>query len=771
MKKKYCIGNTHFDPVWLWRWPEAMAGIRATFRAALARMDEDPDFRYSFATPPVFRWIRMTEPAMWQQICDRIKEGRWEVGEGWWLQPDCYSAAGESYVRQGLYGQRWLREHTGKMAETVFNIDSFGHSPMLPQILSGCGIHNYCFTRPESRHVTLDLPLFWWESPDGSRVLTYRAEDCYSKNMAARLATDTDTDADELVVYGVTDHGGAPTKEAIAAIRKADNAIFSTLSQYFHDHHRDCTQVEKREFITGDFGVYANLPPIKAMVRRGEFTLLHAEKAAVLASLSGCGTPTHDALTKAWQDVLFNQFHDILGGACILEAYDDAYASLGRAITTGQEILHTALQRMTATYAMPGQGWNLAVWNLHDVAYEGYIEAEVQWLHEYDWYTGGIRLTDEDGNTIPCQILRERSVIPGFRSRFLFRGQLPAMGVRLYHVEKTGEAVPQVDRAQTITTITTDALTVTLKNGCIQKVTDAEGNWLADALFVPTMVQDDGDTWAFNIADYGATIPWEHMGMTVSESGPLRTVLRSVFRYGPSELVLYYSFYQDERAIEVRWVCHWNDGHKAVKLSCAVPTGEHLAAVPYGYAKRSDTPHDVPLGLWVQTAGYTLFSKDSFAYSVQNGKLGVTLFRSPIAGDLRIGEIDLTDDYDILSTGKNEGHLRLCFDQCTPHAAWASAEHFADPPIVIDEAWHDGQPIPRFPCTIDAASTALTVLKEAEDGDGIVLRLVEQDGKEDTARLRLCGTEHCISMQPYEIRTLLWRGQTLTYTNMLEDIL
>ena len=52
-QKKYCIGNTHFDPVWLWQWHEAMASIRATFRAALDRMDEDPDFVYSFATPPV----------------------------------------------------------------------------------------------------------------------------------------------------------------------------------------------------------------------------------------------------------------------------------------------------------------------------------------------------------------------------------------------------------------------------------------------------------------------------------------------------------------------------------------------------------------------------------------------------------------------------------------------------------------------------------------------------------------------------------------------
>ena len=44
MKTIFAIGNTHFDPVWLWTWDEAMAGIRSTFASALARMTENPDF-------------------------------------------------------------------------------------------------------------------------------------------------------------------------------------------------------------------------------------------------------------------------------------------------------------------------------------------------------------------------------------------------------------------------------------------------------------------------------------------------------------------------------------------------------------------------------------------------------------------------------------------------------------------------------------------------------------------------------------------------------
>jgi len=183
VKKRYMIGNTHFDPVWLWRWDEAMASVRATFRSALERMKEDADFVYSFATPPVFEWIKNTDPEMFEEIKQRVKEGRWELAEAWWVQPDCYSACGESYVRQGLYGQKYLKDNFGLYSNCVFNIDCFGHSPALPQILKKSHIDYYCFMRPERHHIELETPCFWWKGIDGSEVLTYRAEDAHSKDL------------------------------------------------------------------------------------------------------------------------------------------------------------------------------------------------------------------------------------------------------------------------------------------------------------------------------------------------------------------------------------------------------------------------------------------------------------------------------------------------------------------------------------------------------------------------------------------------------------
>ncbi len=131
--------------------------------------------------------------------------------------------------------------------------------------------------------------------------------------------------------------------------------------------------------------------------------------------------------------VLFNQFHDILGGVLIKSAYTDAENLYGRAIQTANEIIHFNLQRMTAQIKMPGKNpdnvWNLVLWNLNCCEYDGYVEAEIEWAHEFDWYDGGIILEDADGNRTETQIIDEHSAIPRFRTRFIFKSQIPSMGV------------------------------------------------------------------------------------------------------------------------------------------------------------------------------------------------------------------------------------------------------------------------------------------------------------------------------------------------------
>ena len=767
MKKSYMIGNTHFDPVWLWKWDEAMSSITATFRSALERMKEYPDFKYSFATPPVFEWIKKTDPELFAQIKERVQEGRWELAEGWWVQPDCFTPSGESLVRQGLYGQRYLKENFGRYANVVFNIDSFGHPANLPQILKKSGIDYYVFCRPEGRHIEFNAHMFNWKAKDGSEVLTYRDDAPYRKEIGKAIDKAEECDYDTMLVYGVTDHGGAPTKQAIEEILARDDAFLSTVGDFFDGRKTDYTV--EGELITGDFGVYANHPEIKSLNRVAEYALLNAEKASVIANNYDTST-----LRKCWQDVLFNQFHDILGGASIKDAYFDAKNMLGRAISTADEILHYNLLSVTNKIELPGKNpdniWNIVVWNLNAEPYDGYIEAEVQWVHEFPWYDKGIALEDAEGNRYDCQILRALSVIPRFRSRFLFKAKIPSMGYKAFKLIKTEEDVEyrkqenfkEIDTARYRFTLSDEGMIAEVYDKILKKT-------VAYDLLRPTCFVDNGDTWAFNIKE--CTEPCEPFKLEKIESvekGDLRTVLKLTYSFRSSKLFLYYTFYENESYMDVRYRVNFNEKHLMLKLMSKFETSDHTAATAYGTVSRGETRAEVPVGEWIEKNGLLFSLKNAFAYNMIDGNLGIALLRSAIYGDLRIGELDHQEDYDVLSQGITEGEIRVSFSNT--RSKFAVSAEFNNPPIVMCEANHGGKLKSEgsfLSCNDNGVN--LTVMKKSEDRNITVLRGVELLGKAKNITITLNGIEYPLFVEPYEIFTIKADGENLVKINMLEE--
>ena len=166
MNKIPLIGNAHLDPVWLWRWQEGFSEILATFRSALDRMKDFPDFIFTCACSAYYEWVEEVDPAMFEEIKQRVQEGRWHIVGGWYLQPDCNMPDGESFARHGLIGQRYFKEKFGVTATTGYNVDSFGHNANLPKILKASGMNNYTFMRPYPEEQGRNESLFKWESDD-----------------------------------------------------------------------------------------------------------------------------------------------------------------------------------------------------------------------------------------------------------------------------------------------------------------------------------------------------------------------------------------------------------------------------------------------------------------------------------------------------------------------------------------------------------------------------------------------------------------------------
>ncbi|MFR6329109.1 MAG: hypothetical protein ACLUOI_09990 [Eisenbergiella sp.] len=114
-KELYMIGKSHIDPVWFWNWEEGMQEVKATYASALERMKEFEDFKFTSTSTLFFEWIEGILPEMFEEIKQRVAEGRWEITGGWFLEPDCILPCGEAFVRQGLYAQRYLKSRFGRL--------------------------------------------------------------------------------------------------------------------------------------------------------------------------------------------------------------------------------------------------------------------------------------------------------------------------------------------------------------------------------------------------------------------------------------------------------------------------------------------------------------------------------------------------------------------------------------------------------------------------------------------------------------------------------
>jgi len=496
------IGNAHIDPVWMWRWQEGYAEVMATFSSALDRLNESSDIYFNCSSAAYYKWVEEANPQMFEEIRQRIAEGRWVIVGGWWIQPDCNLPSGESFVRHALYAQRYFLSKFGYICKTGYNVDSFGHSAALPQILKKSGMDSYVMMRP-SPEENPELPyLFWWQSPDGSKVLTYKIPFSYNdsylsysddnshrnfpndgnsrnysgnesfinqpegknpmaikplerKIRAASILADQNN-IDMMCFFGIGNHGGGPTKKSIALIGKLieesnlaesnlPEIVFSTPDRYFKDVLERYTKIPlwEKDLLHHSTGCYSSHSGIKKNNRYAENRLIQAEKFAALASnLFGAPYPENE-IGRAWENILFNQFHDIMGGCSIKSSYEDADELHGEALSIGAKILNKAVQKISWNINTIPQSFQDEViggktgsrlWDINDHG------APIILFNSLSWdVTVPVRLDksvksirDDQGNILPRQEIQcERTHKNEFVDNIFF-AKIPAFGYSTY---------------------------------------------------------------------------------------------------------------------------------------------------------------------------------------------------------------------------------------------------------------------------------------------------------------------------------------------------
>ncbi len=445
----HMIGQAHLDPVWLWRWTEGRAEALATSQSAVDRLAEYPDFHFTRGEAQVYRWIEQENPALFAEIRDLIRQGRWHVVNGMVIQPDMNVPGGESFVRQVLLGKAYMRQHLGVEPRVAYCVDSFGHAGTLPQILAKCGFDAYVFMRPGPHEKELPSQAFWWQGPDGSRVLAFRIAASYgtrnldhAEHIAKAVAAKPPQLDQTMCFFGVGNHGGGPTKQqieniqAIARDRDDLEIRFSSTDAYFAAiaPAADTLPTVAEELQFHAVGCYSVNSALKRSHRQAECGLLLAERLAAMAQ-AWVGQPAPaERLRTLWHDLCFNQFHDTLGGSSTKEAEDEAIMSLGRVIMGSREIADDAGRAIAARVNTAGAGGTVVLFNPSAEPVSEYVEYE-PWTEWQLWAPNGWGLTDEAGRAVPHQLIETHEALTRATSgisRLVFRAELPAFGYRVY---------------------------------------------------------------------------------------------------------------------------------------------------------------------------------------------------------------------------------------------------------------------------------------------------------------------------------------------------
>ncbi|MCU0521956.1 MAG: glycosyl hydrolase-related protein [Anaerolineae bacterium] len=789
----HMIGNAHIDPVWLWQWQEGFQETLATFRSALDRMAETPEFRFTASSAALYAWVERIDPAMFEEIRARVAEGRWEIAGGWWIEPDCNIPGGESFVRQALYGQRYFQKAFGVTAHVGYAVDSFGHHAVLPQILKASGLDFYVFMRPGPHEKGLPGRLFWWEADDGSRVLTFRIPFTYTswghdlephiRRCAAEMKPPVDT---FMCFYGVGNHGGGPTGENIASIQRLNGdpelpaLAFSTTGAFFdavgaRDWPLPVVHDELQHHASGCYAAHSG---IKRWNRQAESALQRAETwSTVAARVTGLPYPK-DTLTHAWKDVLFNQFHDIMAGSSLEEAYADAQRQIGEATTIADRAANDAFQSLAWHMVIPHEedAKPIVVFNTNAWASRAPVELEAGRVAD------DAVLTDDTGLPVPIQRMQSHATAGG-RARIAFIADLPATGYRVYRLGSGSAHADSGEPTATSTTLENPRFRLTFdpETGYLVSLYDkaAETEVLAGPAARPVVIDDPSDTWSHDVFRFDQEIGAFHATrIQVVAQGPVKAVLRVESAWGNSTLVQDFTLHAaaDRRCdldrIDVHVTVDWHEHHKLLKLRFPVAVHGYKVTheIPYGHIERFPNGEEFPIQRWVDISGFartgapygmSLLNDGKPSVDVLRNEIGMTVLRSPVYAHHDPVKLDHGSCYTYMDQGVQTFTYSLY-----PHlGSWEAAgtvrrsAELNQPPVALIAT---GRPAGTLPLSASYTSAEpptviVTVLKQAEDGDDLVIRAYETAGAATHATIVLPGWSRTLEadFRPGEVKT--WR--------------
>ena len=739
----HMIGNAHIDMAWLWRYPETIEVTRATFQSALDNLNRYPDFRFSHGQAQSYYWIEQKYPEMFREIQKYVKEGRWEIIGGTWVESDGNMPSGESFVRQYLYGKHYFKSRFGVEVKHGYYPDTFGHAATLPQILSKSGIETYTFFRPgEDEHI------FWWETPDGSRVLAHHPSNWYGTWSgipdtvwaSAKASSQKFAVHDVVQFFGVGDHGGGPTRRQIERIEQLSKVQLypkTEMSSFGSLYDNLLPQISTVPVQRGEQnfvfeGCYTSQAMIKQNNRKAEALLPTAEMFSSIAMQYGYTYPSGE-FEDAWHKILFNQFHDVMCGSGIHDVALDAGQFYAEAFDKTNKILNGALEvigKQVNTKGIAKSGIPVLTFNPLNWTRSEPIELTLRMKAGEQ-----PRVLDAKGKEVPSQVIaRTKDSV-----KIVFAPKnVPSIGYATHWITSRKSGVQKLSRDLTLEN-KFFSVQVDPVSGCVSEIYDKvrSRELVPQGLLVNEMqIQEDDapmSAWVIGLKGEPRSIR-DASSVKVVESGKVRKIIRSEYSYEMSTFAQEVILYENRPCIEFRFTADWKHRKRALKIAFPLALEKPKATfdIPFGTIERAADGREVVAQKWVdlseQNFGVTLLNESKYGFDVKENVIRMTVLRSPTDPDPKADEGFHEFRYALYAhagSPQDGGTVRRGFEFNTPLIS-----------ILTDQ--HPGNLPPAFSfIKTDNSDVVISTLKKAEDDDDLILRLYEAAGRISQTKINL----------------------------------
>lgn len=803
-KTIHLICNAHLDPIWQWEWEEGAAEALSTFRIAADFCDEFDDFVFCHNEALLYEWIEEYDPDLFSKIQKLVKLGKWHIMGGWYIQPDCNMPSGEGFVRQIFQGRKYFAKKFGVMPTVGVNVDPFGHSRGLVQIMNKFSYNGYLFMRPSNEYIELPNE-FKWVGYDDSEITAIKLKYGYGSakgkvDEKIKLFVDECNDNDfDMCLWGVGNHGGGPSKIDLDKITKLTEELkeegvilhHSTPEEYFSlvDKKRDLKKINT-SLNPWSPGCYTSQVRIKQKYRSAENEYFLTENMCTRAYESGLMNYPENELESALKDILLVQFHDVLPGTTIKDGEESALRTLDHSLEILSKLRARAFfalasgQRKAPSDKIPFFAYNSYPYPISsDFAVEFNL-----WDQVWDFVYMNPIVYDKKGNICPSQCEKERSSIPlEWRKRVVFHATLEPMKMNRFECAfETTDKKPtgKIEENQNYFTVKNDTFCILInKNtGLIDKYEKNGVNFLNKNSLALEVFDDNFDPWymertawkdkvgEFKLLDEKNTAEYIHTSENLApvhiiECGNVRTVVEACFGYNKSRATVKYIISEDG-TFKVDVDMLWLEKQRLVKLNVssslinAECIGEHAYGREILKDKFEENVSQKYIIVYDDKNAVSVSNKGTYGSSYDDGELKITLLRSPSHCAHPVGERQVVPQDRLMpyvDIGERCFSFRFDFgdrNDILNIVPRKSLEFNVEPVILSFYPTGTGnKPADSFEI-INSDTIQMTALKKSYKSESVIIRLYNPTDEIQHATIKFGECLFDLSFSKFEIKTV-----------------